>query len=94
MVDSDPASICIPSTVSIEDCLARARARLAPGLLRVQAAPSPPGLQCSDPHLFLIADAICIAETIGTELPISYAPHVLRKYNGSHPSVHVTLIGI
>jgi hypothetical protein len=87
MADSDPASICIPSAVSIEDCLARARSSRPP-------APSPPELQCSDPRLFLSADAICIAETIGTELPISYAPHVLRKYNGSHPDVHVTMIGI
>ena len=29
--------------------------------------------KCSDPHLFLIPDATCIAETIGSELPISYA---------------------
>ena len=30
------------------------------------------------------------SETIGSELPISYAPHVLCEYNGSHPDVHVT----
>ena len=94
MADSD-LRLHLHSVGGLHRRLPRSRPLVSPsGLLRVQAAPSPPGLQCSDPHLFLIADAICIAETIGTELPISYAPHVLRKYNGSHPGVHVTLIGI
>ena len=75
--------------LSIEELV---RTRLFDSLSTIEASQTLDLFRAHTTRRFEFGPAEC-QEQSEANFP-SYAPHVLRKYNGSHPDVHVTLIGI